>query len=146
MKRLFTFATGLVSAFALTACGGLSGRVGAASCAASERGECPEINDRTFFVRDSSLLTYYDPSGTFYRLGSTEIIKGKWQVDETGTQLTTHIFPAGKFGPQPLEAFVNRGDSLPGDPALLSENNRGSFIPLFTEQSLDEIISQVRAR
>ncbi|MEO0635427.1 MAG: hypothetical protein AAFY73_02145 [Pseudomonadota bacterium] len=146
MKGLLTFATGVVSALALSACGGLSGRTGAASCTASERGECPEINDRTLFVRDTSLLTYYDPSGTFYRLGSTEIIKGQWQVDETGTQLTTHMFAAGKFGPQSLADYVNRGDSVQGDPALLSQNSRGSFIPRFTEQSLDEIISQVRAR
>ncbi|MEO0496675.1 MAG: hypothetical protein AAF141_04805 [Pseudomonadota bacterium] len=146
MKRLLTFATGLISAFALSACGGLSGRVGLASCTASERGECPEINDRTLFIRDTSLLTYYDPDGTFYRLGSTEIIKGQWQVDETGTQLTTHLFAAGKFGPQPLNDYMNRGTSLQGDPGLLSENSRGFFIPRFTEQPLDEIISQVRAR
>lgn len=146
MRGLLTVAAGLVSALALTACGGLSGPVGLASCQASDRGECGAVNDKTLFVRKTAGLVYYHPNGTYYQLGSTQITKGQWQVDNAGSNLITRLPSAGTFPPLPISQFGKNGVVLDGDPAGLSANNRGSYIVPYTDRPLNDIIEQVRAR
>jgi hypothetical protein len=121
--------------------------VGEQSCKASARGECPEILDRTFFVRTEGTIVYYHPDGRILSLGggASSVRTGKWKVDAAGThEILTYPF-VGQLQPAPLARMTNV-ESYAGDPAGVAEKSRNAAIEPGDARPFVEIAREMRAR
>jgi hypothetical protein len=149
MKRFRAImCVGVLGAIApvLSACIGPSGPVGLESCKKSARGECPEIEDKTLYYRNSATIVYYAPSGKTIRLQGGGFSSATWRVDASG--LNYHIREpfAGDLGAQPIASFTQDAEVYDGDPAGLQLNGRKFILQLEEKRPFAEIAAEVRAR
>ena len=126
MTRLVPLACALVLAGCSTAIpvdGGVP-LLGAASCAASDRGACPDLSGRTLYNREGGEVRYFAPDGTVHALRGTRVQRAKWSVSANGRRL---LLPGGVTGfgsvGIPIGAFLATARSIPGDPIGLASRD-----------------------
>ena len=89
---------------------------GAASCRASTRGACPEVNGKTLYQRRNADLSYFAPDGFVHTVRGTRVVRERWSVSADGTRLT------GRFA-VPLAVLPNVYQTIPGDPVGLARRD-----------------------
>ena len=109
------------AACATTEAGGGGTLYGAASCQASARGACPEVNGKTLYQRRNADLFYFAPDGFVHSVRGTRVVRERWRVSSDGRNLIT----AGGFGGLgiPLATMANVYRTIPGDPVGLARRD-----------------------
>ena len=125
-----------------------SAPLGLASCKASAAGHCDRINDKTALFRGTTPdIVHFAPDGTYYQLGSTTVLTGRWRVDESGRNVILRLPGAGQFEPRPIDTYFDNASAvLQGDPAGLATNRRGFYLLPLRNLPVEDIMEQVRAR